>query len=119
MKIPIKNMPRLSLNDLLRRRKMTLKRFLDELGITTYEALCNRCSRMGVTPPEEQALLELMPAVPVNNPTEGIIVVEPIFVADEAPEAPDEEPELTFLPLIESTQKKSKKKKDEPRNDDA
>lgn len=119
--IKVKNLPRLKLSDLLRRRKMTLKSFLDEFGITTYEGLKNRCDRMGVAPPEQLEFEKIFgssaPAITINNPTEGILVVEPETAPDVVviTGAEVEEPELASEPSsgsFEWTQKKSKKKKD-------
>mgnify|MGYP001587424083 CR=1 FL=1 len=76
-------MPRLRLADLLRRRKMTLRRLLDEFGITTYEGLVIRCNRMGVSPPDEKEFRIAFPDPPVNNPPEGVVVLEPPPVIDD------------------------------------
>lgn len=59
---------------------MTLKHFLHEFGITTYEGFLNRCERMGVTPSDEDEFRECFPdELPtVNNPLEGIVVIEPL-----------------------------------------
>lgn len=74
-RIQVKNLPRLKLSNLLRRRKMTLRQLLDEFGITTYDSLIERCNRMGVAPPDENEFLAVAP-VPVNNPSEGVFVIE-------------------------------------------
>jgi hypothetical protein len=80
MKITLNNMPTLKLAALLKRRKMTLKQLLNEFGITTFDALVNRCQRMGVVPPSLDEFNaasgntnESLPTV--NNPSEGIVVV--------------------------------------------
>jgi hypothetical protein len=100
----LKNQPRLKLADLLRRRKMTLKQFLDEFGISTYETLSIRCARMGITPP---LLAEFNDVVPpnarVNSPQEGVVVLEAPPVVDEIsgrqidPDAPVEQPGIIVL----------------------
>lgn len=82
-KVVVKNMPKLKLGDLLRRRKMTLKHLLSELGITTYEGLVIRCERMGVSPPSVDEFKVAFDTGPVNSPTEGIVVLEPPPVIDE------------------------------------
>ena len=123
MKMTVKNMPRLELGNLLRRRKMSLKQFIDEHGITTYEGLAARCSRMGVVPPDVKAFNATLPPLPVNNPTEGVVVIEPMriiaesgaIIADDVPPVP---PVAPFGPT-EDTQKKTKKKKDEAKANDA
>ncbi len=81
-KIYLKNMPKLRLGDLLRRRKMALRQFLDEHGLTTYEGLVIRCDKLGVQPPDETEFKAACPASPVNNPTEGVVVLEPPPVID-------------------------------------
>lgn len=83
MKVPVKNMPRLKLTDLLRRRKMSLRQLLDEFGITTFEGLLIRCDRMGVTPPEKSEFKLAYPVKPVNSPQEGVVVLEPPPVVDD------------------------------------
>ena len=93
-KVTLKNMPKLKLGDLLRRRKMSLRQLLDEFGLTTYEGLVIRCTRMGVLPPTEADFKVAFPIGPVNSPTEGVIVVEAPPVIDDItgrkidPEAP-------------------------------
>lgn len=96
MRVPVKNMPRLKLADLLRRRKMSLRALLDEFGITTYEGLVIRCARMGVLEPTEAEFKVAYPDPPVNSPQEGVIVLEAPPVVDDItgrkidPEAPVE-----------------------------
>ena len=94
MRVVVKNMPKLKLSDLLRRRKMTLRALLDEFGITTYEGLVIRCDRMGCAAPSEAEFKVAYPTGPVNSPTEGVVVLEPPPVVDDItgrkidPEAP-------------------------------
>lgn len=68
---------------------MTLKHFLHEFGITTYEGMLTRCERMGVTPPDEGEFKVCFPSeLPlVNNPLEGIVVIEPLVIDEEETEA--------------------------------
>lgn len=93
-RMTLKNMPRLKLADLLRRRKMTLRQLLDEFGITTYGGLVVRCDRMGCAPPPEEDFRAAYPDKPVNSPQEGVVVLEPPPVVDDItgrkidPEAP-------------------------------
>lgn len=93
-RMTLKNMPRLKLADLLRRRKMTLRQLLDEFGITTYNGLCIRCERMGCAAPPEEDFKAAYPTGPVNSPQEGVVVLEPPPVVDDItgrqidPEAP-------------------------------
>lgn len=120
--IRVKNVPRLKLGDLLRRRKMSLKTFMDEFGVTTYEALTFRCKRLGVQEPEESEFNALnMPLV--SDPSEGVIVLSAPLEASEPHRSRNElvhvpTPEVLELPEqepvpLEGTQKKSKKKKED------
>lgn len=124
MRITLKNVPRLKLTDLLRRRKMTLRRMLDEFGITTYEGLVVRCERMGVLPPPEKDFKAAFPDPPVNNPQEGVVVLDPPPVVDEIsgriidPDAPIEPGIMVITDSpqegpTEPSQKKRRPKKDQ------
>jgi hypothetical protein len=119
-------MPRLKLADLLRRRKMTLKQFLQEFGITTYDGMLIRCHRMGVEPPTEADYALTCPPR-VSSPTEGVIVLEAPNVIDELTGRPID-PEGPASPSvvvkwsaanepdpvpIKDTQRKQRKKKDD------
>lgn len=77
MKVTVNNLPKIKLENLLKRRKITMKAFLDEMGITTYDSLVNRCDRIGVQPPTQDEFVSVMPETIVNNPLEGVVVVEP------------------------------------------
>lgn len=74
-KVTVKNMPRLRLSDLLKRRKMTLEGFLQDSGVQTYEALVNRCNRLGCLPPLREEYRQLRPVI-VNSPQDGVVVLE-------------------------------------------
>ena len=75
MHVKLKNEPSLTLMHLLKRRKRTLKQFIDEFGITTYTELCNRCNRMGIVGPAEEEFKKLnLPRV--SDPSEGVVVVD-------------------------------------------
>jgi len=82
-KIKVKNLPRLKLVDLLKRRKMTMRRLLDEYGITTYESLLERCNRMGVSPPTQEEFMVHIPAIRVTSAPEGVLILEPPPIIDE------------------------------------
>lgn len=129
-RIQVKNLPRLKLSNLLRRRKMTLRQLLDEFGITTYDSLIERCNRMGVAPPDENEFLAVAP-VPVNNPSEGVFVIE-IVATEEQIQQQNIQESLQELDQgirkdinsvlkvqdneavsLETAQKKQKKKKDD------
>lgn len=115
-RITVKNLPRLKLSDLLRRRKMTLDWFINESGVQTYEALCARCHRLGVQPPPESAWKELRPET-VSSPSDGIVVLDPPEVTEEStgrridPDAP------VTVPGVEVVTEK-KMKAEEPKPDD-
>jgi len=79
MHIKIKNLPKLRLADLLRRRKTTLEVFILESGIQTYAALVTRCQRMGVQPPNEAEFHEIRPTI-VSSPSDGVVVFEPELI---------------------------------------
>lgn len=98
-KIVIKNVPKLKLGDLLRRRKMTLRQLLDEFGITTYAGLVIRCERMGVASPSEEDFRVAFPNKPVNSPQEGVVVLEPPPVVDEI-SGREIDPEAPVAPVV-------------------
>jgi hypothetical protein len=101
MFIKIKNMPKLGLANLLRRRKMTLKQFIEEFGISTYAGLETRCARMGVEPPTEDEYKVVRPNM-VSSPSDGVVVLPPLV---------DEEFDLDDV--SEESKKKRKKRKQE------
>ena len=68
--------PSIKLLDLLRRRRITLKKFISDFGINSYESLKLRCERMGVVPPAEFKFNEVKGEEFVNSPTDGILVLE-------------------------------------------
>jgi hypothetical protein len=82
MKVKLKNMPRLKLQDLLRRRRTTLRQFVDTFGVVTYDALVLRCEWLGVTPPTVQEF-EALNVTIVNVPSDGVVVVDSLNVIDE------------------------------------
>lgn len=75
-KVVVRNLPQIKLSDLLRRRKSNLKKFVNDLGISTYESLKENCTRIGVQPPLEDEWLKVRDDF-VTSPTEGIIVIDP------------------------------------------
>ena len=122
MRVTLQNLPKLKLGDLLRRKKMTLKHFLHEFGITTYEGMLTRCQRMGVLPAEESEFKACFkPGLPeVNNPLEGVVVLEPLSEVTEqqsVQEDSDEKPmrnalvKLEDFSVVEFDARKQKKKK--------
>lgn len=107
----------IKLEDLLRRRKSNLKKFLQDRGITNYTALEQVCSRLGVSPPTTEAFELVMPSY-VSDPASGVIVVPPLDVIHESTgerENSDEtfEPVSTFASLSDDSiplRKKQKRK---------
>jgi hypothetical protein len=104
-RVDVRNMPRLSLFNLLKRRKTTLERFVKESGIQTYNALVTQCGKLGVQSPTQQEYEVVFPTI-VNSPAEGVVVADPLPVIDDLsgreidPEAPVSYPgvEVTFSP---------------------
>jgi len=82
-KIFVKNLSQIKLTDLLKRKKKRLEDFITESGITTYESLKERCSRMGVLPPAKEEWSAIRTDF-VTSPTEGIIVLDPMPIIKES-----------------------------------
>lgn len=81
MRLQKKSLSKINLADLLRRRKSTLEKFLDETGIVTYALLKQRCASIGVIPPTEEYFMQTKgnPVThEISSPTEGIIVINPL-----------------------------------------
>ncbi len=77
MHIQIKNKAKLTLANLLKRRRITLKQYMKDVGITSYPALVRHCENQGVDPPAENDYRKN--AELVTDPSEGLIVLEPEF----------------------------------------
>ena len=73
----------IKLEDLLRKRKTNLKKFLVERGITTYSVLEETCSRLGVITPNFETFNTCIPSY-VSDPTAGVVVVPPLDVVVES-----------------------------------
>lgn len=83
-RINLPHQPKLRLTDLLKRRKSTLKQYIDEHGISTLESLRESCMRIGVAAPSEEEFHAIMPKVAsVSHPQEGVVVVDPLPIIDE------------------------------------
>jgi len=80
--VRLKNLPGLKLTDLLRRKKKTLEKFINEFGITTYESLLARCDRIGVVAPLLEEFEEIVTR-PVSSPMEGVVVLKAPPVVNE------------------------------------
>lgn len=85
----------IKLDDLLRRRKSTLKDFIKDRGITTYEGLDSTCKRLGVLTPDHSAFIECVGRY-VSNPAAGVVVVSPSIVVKESTGEPKEPVEDKF-----------------------
>src|SRR5262245_42644452 len=115
MNVKLKNLPKLRLGDLLRRRKMTLKQFLDESGVHSYGGLVERCHSIGVLPPDEAENHVAQPVM-VSSPQDGVVVLEPPAVIDEItgheidPDAPVLVPGVEVV--TDDPQKRRKKKRE-------
>lgn len=83
------------LEDLLRRRKSTLKQFLKDRGITTYEGLDSTCKRLGVLTPQQSSFTECVDRY-VSNPAAGVVVIPPAPVIEESTGQPMTDDEDTF-----------------------
>lgn len=83
-----RSISKVTLLNVLKRRKSNLKRFLADTGIVTYELLKSRCDSMGVIPPEESEFLEAAGSsssgtATVSSPAEGLIVLDPPKIINE------------------------------------
>lgn len=67
----------LSIKQILKRRKKTVKLWLDELGLSTYTAAQAWCNKVGVKCiTEEEFVKETGSIIPlVNDPSEGVVVI--------------------------------------------
>ena len=96
-------MPRLTLADVLRRRRQTLKKFVDDSGVQSYEGLCNLCHRLGMLPPDEGTYKREVNPPLVSSQLDGIVVLDPPPVVDEMtgrridPDAPVHLPEVKVV----------------------
>lgn len=80
MRLQKRALSKVTLINLLRRKKTTLKRYLEENGIVTYELLTSRCDSMGTLAPSEDEFKAAQGAskYEVSSPTEGIVVIQPL-----------------------------------------
>ena len=85
MRLQEKSLSKLTLLDLLRRKRKNLSTHLKETGIVTYERLVRTCSSVGLVPPTEKQFMDAMgnPTTPkISSPTDGILVLEPPPIND-------------------------------------
>ena len=73
MRLQPKSISRLSLEKLLKRRKSSLKEFVSENGISSYDRLVSYCENMGVESPTKEAFKSTQE---VGRPAESPIVEE-------------------------------------------
>lgn len=110
MKITHPSAPNITLENLLRRKKSNLARFIEMSGVTTYELLVERCNRMGVDPPTRSTFEALVPPAKVSSPTEGVIIVSsPEVINSETGEPAPELPVLSD-PFPTETERPRRKK---------
>jgi hypothetical protein len=123
MRLHNRSLSKVSLKDILRRRKTDLKIFLNENGIVTYELLLERCKSMGVVPPEESEFLDsrevqknILPTL--SSPAEGLIVLKPLAIVSEKTgdsvidsNSPSEELDESFEESLDADKNKKKKNK--------
>lgn len=75
--VVLKNVPSLTLEAVIKRRKTTLKKFVNDAGVQTYSGLKTLCDRMGVKVPlEVDYVKEVNPPI-VTSQQDGIVVIEP------------------------------------------
>lgn len=72
----IKGLPPIRLVDLLRKRRITLQKFVKESGIVAYQTLLQKCEKMGVSAPNEKEFKEACGGT-FSSPQEGLIVLDP------------------------------------------
>ena len=77
----------IKLSDLLRKRKITLSKFIVDFGLHSYESLKTRCERIGVAPPDTETYKKAKGSDVINSPTDGIIVLDfPKIIAEKTGE---------------------------------
>lgn len=72
----IKGLPPIKLKDLLKKRGLSLKDFLKNMGIATHTTLVQQCQSMGVSYPSEEEFKDALGEV-VSSPQEGVVVLDP------------------------------------------
>jgi hypothetical protein len=87
---------KVSLLSVLKRKKISFQKYLDENGIVTYGLLVSRCNSMGMVPPTENEFLELTgrkhdETPKVSSPAEGVVILEPPQIISEKTGKPIED----------------------------
>jgi hypothetical protein len=88
---------------------MSLKQFMKEFGITTYDGVVSTCARLGVMPPQRDTL-DVSPVPTENNPTEGVVVIQASTVEDTQPEESQSDPTDVFAVTGSFSTKRTRKK---------
>lgn len=88
MRLNRKSLSKVSLMDLLKRRRSNLTKFLSDTGIVTYELLVERCNSMGVIPPDESFFFDTIgrkqdDAPAISSPAEGVVILNPPTIISE------------------------------------
>lgn len=102
--------PNIKLTTLLSRKKLNLAGWSRDNGIFTYSSLVERCDRIGVEPPSEEAFAAILPSAPVSSPTDGIVVLPaaPVITESTGEILMSEEPiEVQPEPIISKRSKRS------------
>jgi len=73
----LKGVPPIKLVNLLKKKKVSLKDYLKNVGIVSYNTLLQKCEKMGVAPPSEEEFNSSVEGKVYSSPQEGIIVLEP------------------------------------------
>jgi hypothetical protein len=117
----VRNLPQINLNNLLKKRKTTLSKYLSSYGIFTYTALEERCKKMGVSPPSKEEFDKVVTTT-VTVPQEGVVVLDPPAIIKESTGKKIDEP-VEETPLVdavtETVDSKSKKKQKKERQEAA
>lgn len=114
----VKNVPKIKLIDLLRKRKLTLHKFVTDAGISCYTSLLERCHTLGVLPPTEVEYTSLFP-ITVTSQDDGIIIVgehvdlDVIRIENEPTEIESLETALEEHDATIDDRKKKKKRREE------
>lgn len=100
----LKGKPPIKLQDLLKKKKLTLNIFLKDTGIVTYQKLQEKCRSLGVSPPTEEDFKKVI-GEPISSPQEGVVVLDPpILVKDDGQKVDVDEffsKQVQTLPLAE------------------
>lgn len=115
----LKNVPNMTLEMVIKRRKTTLKRFVQDAGVQTYAGLITLCERLGIKAVDEKMYINEINPPQVTSQQDGIVVVGPIdsepMLVDDSVLGSGWEHELHNDPP--KKQKRAKKVQNDPTND--